>query len=74
MSEPVRQPAFDPISFARTVMRAEADAVRTAADRLGPAFVRVVDVLATKTLRASRGWPRSRRPLLRAGWDSTPPT
>jgi arabinose-5-phosphate isomerase len=46
MTEPVRQPAFDPIAFARTVMRAEADAVRMAAERLGPAFVRVVDLLA----------------------------
>lgn len=46
MSEPARQPAFDPISFARHVMRSEADAVRAAADRLGPAFVRVVDLLA----------------------------
>lgn len=46
MSEPARQPAFDPLTFARTVMRSEADAVRTAAERLGPSFVRVVDLLA----------------------------
>lgn len=53
MTEPVRQPAFDPIAFARTVMRAEADAVRLAADRLGPAFVRVVDVLASSAGRVA---------------------
>jgi arabinose-5-phosphate isomerase len=46
MSEPARHPAFDPLAFARSVMRSEADAVRTVADRLGPSFVRVVDVLA----------------------------
>lgn len=46
MSEPARQTAFDPLAFARSVMRSEADAVRLAADRLGPPFLRVVDLLA----------------------------
>ncbi|MCU0703639.1 MAG: KpsF/GutQ family sugar-phosphate isomerase [Fimbriiglobus sp.] len=46
MSEPARLAAFDPLTFARTVMRSEADAVRLAADRLGASFLRVVELLA----------------------------
>lgn len=46
MTAPAVQPAFDPLAFARSVMRSEADAVRAAADRLGPPFLRAVDLLA----------------------------
>lgn len=37
---------FDQLAFARSVLRAEAEAVRAVADRLGPSFPAVVDVLA----------------------------
>jgi arabinose-5-phosphate isomerase len=46
MPAPAELPAFDPLAFARSVLRSEAEAVRLAADRLGPAFLRVVDRLA----------------------------
>lgn len=53
MSAPAALPAFDPLPFARGVMRGEADAVRVAADRLGPTFLQVVDLLANCTGRVA---------------------
>lgn len=46
MTAPARQAGFDPLTFARGVMRREADAVTLAADRLGPTFLQAVDLLA----------------------------
>jgi arabinose-5-phosphate isomerase len=46
MTAPAAQPAFDPLGFARTVLRSEADAVRAVAERLGPSFLRAVDLIA----------------------------
>jgi arabinose-5-phosphate isomerase len=39
-------PALDRLAFARGVLRAEADALRLAADRLGPSFDACVDTIA----------------------------
>lgn len=46
MTAPAAQPAFDPLGFARTVLRSEADAVRAVSDRLGASFLRAVDLIA----------------------------
>ena len=46
MTAPAAQSAFDPLAFARSVMRSEAEAVRAVADRLGPTFLRAVELLA----------------------------
>lgn len=43
---PAREPGFDPLAFARSVLTSEADAVRAVAARLGEPFLRVVGVLA----------------------------
>ena len=53
MTSPAALPAFDPLAFARRVMRSEADAVRLAADRLGPPFMRVVDLIADSAGRVA---------------------
>jgi arabinose-5-phosphate isomerase len=42
---PARGPALDRVAFARDVLRAEADALRTVADRLGPSFEACVETL-----------------------------
>jgi arabinose-5-phosphate isomerase len=42
-----REPGFDPLAFARSVLTSEADAVRAVASRLGDSFRRVVDLVAS---------------------------
>jgi arabinose-5-phosphate isomerase len=41
-----REPAFDPLAFARSILTSEADAVRAVASRLGDSFLTVVEILA----------------------------
>ena len=41
-----REPGFDPLAFARSVLTVEADAVRAVSSRLGESFLKVVDRLA----------------------------
>lgn len=43
---PAREPAFDPLIFARSILTSEADAVAGVASRLGESFLRVVEMLA----------------------------
>src|SRR5205085_777487 len=42
---PARGPALDRLAFARGVLRAEADALRAVADRLGPSFDACVETI-----------------------------